>query len=475
LLIDLDGTSYLLKTADAHWEDGIVAVEAGSGVGSLRNILSNTRDVFHDLRPVPGTPEEPGLLAARIYSYIQYVVCSKGGVGLANFALPRTFLISHSHLDHVLSLVLSAGSLPNPPPLHNSPVRRRRIVGTKQVLDDLSTMIFSDRIWPNLASWSPEASVPDYLYLYDPIPTKNASKSATAEKTDFDLNISTNYHPIGTKLSVFAMPVSHGTCQSSHAHAPSGTYTSSAFFIQNTVTYKQFLFFGDVEPDSLALNPSTKDVWRVAASLITSVLPSGTRVLDSIFIECSWPTTRKDAELFGHLNPHHLLQEMKALAGEVSRWREAEPPVSPVSPVSPPQSPKFHSPPNNLILSGKENASHANRPAKKSRRRTILRRPSRPNTIGSTISGASTPTNSSVAVPVSSADVSVSSELTPLKGCLRGVKLYVMHCKAPMEMAPGIERGKLSQHIASELRSMIEREELGLEVIAVEQGMRICK
>jgi hypothetical protein len=67
------GCSYLLKTADAHWEDGIVAVEAGSGIGALRTILSSTREAFHDLRPVPGTPESPELLAARIYSYIQYV------------------------------------------------------------------------------------------------------------------------------------------------------------------------------------------------------------------------------------------------------------------------------------------------------------------------------------------------------------------------------------------------------------------
>jgi 3',5'-cyclic-nucleotide phosphodiesterase len=67
------GISYLLKTADTHWEDGIVAVEAGSGIGALRTILSSTRDAFHDLRPVPGIPESPELLAARIYSYIQYV------------------------------------------------------------------------------------------------------------------------------------------------------------------------------------------------------------------------------------------------------------------------------------------------------------------------------------------------------------------------------------------------------------------
>jgi cAMP phosphodiesterase len=381
----------------------------------------------------------------------------------------RTFLISHSHLDHVLSLVLSAGSLADPPPLHTSPVKRRRITGTKQVLDDLATMVFSDRIWPNLASWSSEPSVPDYLYLYDPVPTQNTSTSTTAEKTAFDLDLCTTYHPISAIVSVLAMPISHGLCRSTHAHAPSGTYTSSAFFIRNTLTHKQFLFFGDVEPDSLALNPSTKDVWRVAASLITSTVPSGAKLLDTIFIECSWPTTRKDAELFGHLNPQHLLQEMKVLASEISRLREAEPPMSP------PVSPTSQTVPNNLKLNGKENPSHINGPIKKSRRRTIIRRLSRPNTIASNASDASTPTNSSIIVPTSTVDVSEVSDPTSLKGRLKGLKLYVMHCKAPTEQATGIERGKLSQHIASELRDLVEQEGLGLEVIAVEQGMRICK
>jgi hypothetical protein len=72
-------------------------------------------------------------------------------------------------------------------------------------------------------------------------------------------------------------------------------------------------------------------------------------------------------------------------------------------------------------------------------------------------------------------DVSEASDPTPLKGQLKGLKLYVMHCKAPMEKAMGIECGKLARHITSELRGLVEEEGLGLDVIAVEQGMRICE
>ena len=333
-------------------------------------------------------------------------------------------------------------------------------MGTKQVLDDLATMIFSDRIWPNLVSWSSEPSVPDYLYLYDPIEPHNGSVNGNPS-TDSDPLA--GYHPVNSTISVLAMPISHGLCRSSHTHAPSGTYTSSAFFIQNIVTHKQFLFFGDVEPDSLALNPSTHNVWRAAASLIVSTLPSGTSALDSIFIECSWPTTRGDKELYGHLNPQHLLHEMKVLASAVDQLRAARQSTSPASPTSQalPQDGEKPVPVNGLV--------------KKQRRRTIIKRQSRSNTNDCNTSEVSIPTSSSVAFPTPSVDGLVSADATGAAGSLEGVKLYVMHCKAPMEMTRGIERGKLSQYIAGEVRALVEKEGLGLEVIAMEQGMRVCK
>lgn len=329
-------------------------------------------------------------------------------------------------------------------------------------------MVFSDRIWPNLVSWSSEPSVPDYLYLYDPIAPYEI---ATGETTSHDIDSSPSYHPVSPMVSVLAMPISHGLCRSSHAHAASGTYTSSAFFIQNTDTHKQFLFFGDVEPDSLALNPSTKGVWRFAAPLITSTLPSGKKVLDSIFIECSWPTTRGDKELYGHLNPQHLLHEMKVLASEIRQFQDSRSPTLPLS----------SSKSINQILSSTppsrdgEKTPQVNGIAKKQRRRTIIKRQSRSNTSDCNISDLSTPTSSNIAIPISSVEGTIPSDPNSLKGTLKGVKLYVMHCKAPMEMTQGIERGKLSQYITSEVRTLVEQEELGLEVIAMEQGMRVCK
>jgi len=78
-----------------------------------------------------------------------------------------------------------------------------------------------------------------------------------------------------------------------------------------------FLFFGDVEPDAIAAEPRTINVWRAAA-------PKIPHKLSAIFIECSWPGERSDDTLYGHLNPPHLVEELIALANEVVDFRRGE-------------------------------------------------------------------------------------------------------------------------------------------------------
>jgi len=68
----------------------------------------------------------------------------------------RCILITHAHLDHVNSLIISAGSLNG---------QRKRIFATEQTLRDLET-VFADRIWPNLASWNENDD--SFKYLYTP-------------------------------------------------------------------------------------------------------------------------------------------------------------------------------------------------------------------------------------------------------------------------------------------------------------------
>ncbi|CAL1703982.1 unnamed protein product [Somion occarium] len=253
-------SGYLLKSCDTTWSQGIIALEAGSGIGALQHILRTTPSIFSATFPTAAESHPPPT-AADIYSWIQ------------------CYLITHAHLDHVNSLVLSAGS---------QGASRREVFGLLPTLKDLQ-MVFSDRLWPNLASWD-----------------ENDSSAALLYST---LQVDGRYKAISPHISVRTFSVSHGGHK-----AP---YDSATFFIKHNTSGREFLFFGDVEPDSVASHPRNLEVWRAVAPKIPIVL-------SSIFIECSWPTGRADDMLYGHLSPEHLRDELVNLATEVMKVRRQQ-------------------------------------------------------------------------------------------------------------------------------------------------------
>ncbi|CAA7270178.1 unnamed protein product [Cyclocybe aegerita] len=150
-------------------------------------------------------------------------------------------------------------------------------------------LVFSDRIWPNLASWKEDDD--DIKLLYSPLIPDG------------------RYKVVFPDVSVQTIPINHGRNTLGH-------YSSTAFFIRHEPSLREFLFFGDVEPDAIVDHPRTINVWRIAA-------PKIPETLSSIFIECSWPSGRKDDLLFGHLTPEHLGNELATLASEVVKHRLA--------------------------------------------------------------------------------------------------------------------------------------------------------
>ncbi|KDN48723.1 hypothetical protein RSAG8_02710, partial [Rhizoctonia solani AG-8 WAC10335] len=210
------------------------------------------------------------------------------------FAHLRAYLISHAHLDHCASLIISSGSLPGP---------TRHILGAQSVLDDLERCIWRPgRCWPRIVGWDPS----------------NSSHTAGGVLRALKLAPDEEYAPVGAGLDdllVRVVPVSHGCA-----------YTSSAFFIRHARTRHEFLFFGDVEadpipspPTSSSSLPSTRPllfpIWTHTAHLFTS------NRLRTLLIECSYPAGRPESQLFGHLSVEGLRKEIKVLAGEVAKLR----------------------------------------------------------------------------------------------------------------------------------------------------------
>lgn len=117
------------------------------------------------------------------------------------------------------------------------------------------------------------------------------------------------YEVIFPNISVRLMTISHGK-------SLAGQYDGACFFIRHDPTNHEFIFFGDVEPDSISGEQRNIAVWRAAA-------PKIPHTISTIFIECSYQTGRPDGQLWGHLSPEHLVQELLALATEVVFARQA--------------------------------------------------------------------------------------------------------------------------------------------------------
>lgn len=77
--------------------------------------------------------------------------------------------------------------------------------------------------------------------------------------------------------------------------------------------------FGDIEPDSVSLEPRNRRVWEIAARKVAA----GT--LRAIFIECSFNDSVDDHSLYGHLCPRHLVAELKVLAERVVEAQQESP------------------------------------------------------------------------------------------------------------------------------------------------------
>jgi hypothetical protein len=213
------------------------------------------------------------------------------------------------------------------------------------------------------------------------------------------------YQNIAQNISVRAMPISHGK-------NALGPYECSTFFIRHDSSGTEMLFWGDVEADEVAARPLNLRVWREAAPRIV------TRALRAVFIECSWPSGRPVATLFGHLTPEHLTHELCVLAGEVVAVRAS----SPADPTPTTRKTRSGSIPVPLF-------------AKKRKR-------------------------SSAADPES------------LRGALEGVQVYVMHCKDDVEDK---YPQPIHQVIAGQVRALVTQLGLGCEIHAVEQGSVISK
>ncbi|WP_018612985.1 MBL fold metallo-hydrolase [Segetibacter koreensis] len=176
----------------------------------------------------------------------------------------KGYLISHAHLDHISGLII------------NSPEDTvKNIYGLPYCLDILKDKYFTWRSWANFANEGDKPTLKKYYYTY-----LSHDKETSIQNTE---------------MYVKAFPLSH-----------SKPYQSTAFLIRYDSAY--LLYLGDTGADEVEKTNNLHLLWQQVAPLVK------TKKLKGIFIEASFPDQQPQNQLFGHLTPRLLMNEMQNLA-----------------------------------------------------------------------------------------------------------------------------------------------------------------
>lgn len=218
------------------------------------------------LAPV-GSNEYICLDAGTVYAGIKKAIALKTFRDPAAVVLRKYikgFFISHGHLDHLAGMII------------NSPDDSvKNIYALPFVIDVLKEKYFSWKSWANFA----DAGEAPLLkkYHYEVLDTINEKAIAN------------------TSMSVKTFVLSHVN-----------PYQSSAFLVRHNENY--VLYLGDTGADTIEHSQRLRQLWQSIAPLVDE------KKLKGIFIEVSYPDGQPDKQLFGHLTPRLLMQEMKVLS-----------------------------------------------------------------------------------------------------------------------------------------------------------------
>ncbi|KAK5797631.1 hypothetical protein VI817_003922 [Penicillium citrinum] len=335
-------TGMLVRSTSTDWNPGsAVAVDAGTLLAGIVRLLKKDIEGVRD-----GKMQDGPFAGLRL----PFDSAEANGAHVFREIIDAV-LITHPHLDHVSGLaintpIVEAGNGPKP------------VAALPSVIAAIKNHVFNDVIWPNLSDEDGGAG----LLTYNRLVEGGNNRFGTGEVR--------GYIRACTGITTKCLTVSHGKCKQRYhtetamhhrinstifaphpsdqfmlpsramsmepneasfysparsPHLPAtrepamATVESSAFFLRDSMTGKEIIIFGDVEPDSVALEPHNRRVWQTAAPKIAQ------GNLRAIFIECSYNDSVDDAYLYGHLCPRHLIAELRVLAKLVMEAREKKP------------------------------------------------------------------------------------------------------------------------------------------------------
>lgn len=182
----------------------------------------------------------------------------------------KGYFLSHAHMDHIAGLVISS-----------TEDTRKNIYALPSVIDIMEKNVFNWKVWPNFADSGEGFKLGVYSYR------------KLEPGKEFEIE--------GTGLYGQVFPLSHSN------------YESSMLLIRSRDEY--FAFFGDTGPDKVEKSELMSNIWKE----LGPKLKEGK--LKGIILEVSFPNATEDKNLFGHMTPKWIMEEMKVL-GEYSGGTE---------------------------------------------------------------------------------------------------------------------------------------------------------
>jgi 3',5'-cyclic-nucleotide phosphodiesterase len=214
-----------------------------------------------------GSDEYVCLDAGTLHYGIEKAIQAKLLHGTAGEVLRKNikgYLISHAHLDHLAGMII------------NSPDdSSKNIYGLDYCLEVLKDKYFTWKSWANFANEGDKPALGKYHYAV------------------LTPGIETPLQNTGMQVTAFSL---------SH----SNPYQSTAFLVRNKEAY--VLYLGDTGADSVEHSDKMHQLWQQVAPLLKD------KKLKALFIEVSFSNEQSDKQLFGHLTPHWLMEELQNLA-----------------------------------------------------------------------------------------------------------------------------------------------------------------
>ncbi len=177
----------------------------------------------------------------------------------------KGYLISHAHLDHIAGLLLASPE-DSAKPIYVLPSVHERIARS----------YFNGEAWANFADTGAEPRLGKY-HFEDLIPGHPVAMADTA-------------------MTLTGFPLAHGHVE------------STAFLVESG--RDAMLCFGDTGSDRIERSTRLHEVWAAVAQRVRD------HRLKAIIIEASFPNAQPDSQLFGHMTPAQLLEELHDLAAQ---------------------------------------------------------------------------------------------------------------------------------------------------------------